>query len=253
LLHLAPVPGEIEANRRLLEHATRIAAAQGADWVLSPELVVCGYGFPSLIGTDWIRPEPSEWMSKFCALVRALGVSVFLSHPERNPQDKRLYNSVFFIDSRGGISGRHRKINTISDGWSAAGSVIEPVDCQGIKVGILLCADAYTSQVADTLSSKGARILMSPAAWGPGLYGPKGEWEQRTLETGLPLMVCNRTGEDSTMSFCSAESLVVINGQKVLRHVSPNSVALTFDWDLETMALLSSEFKKYPILPIASP
>jgi len=249
LLHLAPVPGEIDANRRLLEHATRIAASQGADWVVSPELVVCGYGFSHLIGTEWITPEPGEWMSSFCDVVKSLGVNVFLSHPERDPQDKALYNSVFFIDSRGAICARHRKINTVSDGWSAAGNVIEPVDWSGIKIGILLCADAYSSRVADTLRSKGARILVSPAAWGPGLYGPNGEWEQRTLETGLPLIVCNRTGKDSTRSFCGAESLIVVSGQKVLRHVSPNSVVLTFDWDIENMALLSAEFIKHGLEP----
>src|SRR5215472_5778670 len=245
LLHLAPVPGRIDANRHLLENATRIAASQGAAYVVSPELVVCGYGFCGLIGTDWITPEPGHWMASFCALVRTLGVNVFLSHPERDPQDNALYNSVFFIDSCGAILGRHRKINTASDRWSKAGTVIEPVDSDGIKFGILLCADAYTSHVADTLRFKGARILVSPAAWGPGLYGPNGEWEQRTLETGLPLIVCNRTGEDPTRSFFGAESLLIINGQKVLRHISPNSVVLTFDWDIETMTLLSPGFIKH--------
>lgn len=244
LLHLAPFPGDINANRRLLEHATRVAASVGADWVLSPELVVSGYGFSGLIGTGWITPQPSEWMSCFCELVKALGVNVFLSHPERDPQDNALYNSVFFIDSSGAISGRHRKINTVSDGWSTPGNVIEPIDWNGLKVGILLCADAYTPHLANELRRKGARILVSPAAWGPGLYGPNGEWEQRTRETGLPLIVCNRTGNDSTRSFESAESLVVINGQKVLRHTSPDSVVLTFDWDIKNMVPLSPEFTK---------
>jgi len=247
LLHLAPVPGAIEANRRLIENATRIAASYDADWVVSPELAVCGYGFTDLIETDWIMPEPGEWMSSFCEVVRALRVNVFLSHPEREPEGTALYNSVFFIHSGGAISARHRKINTASDGWSSAGSVIEPAEWNGTKVGILLCADAYTAHVAATLRSKGARILVSPAAWGPGLYGPNGEWEQRTLETGLPLIVCNRTGADSRRSFRAAESLVVINGQKVLRHTSNNSVILTFDWDLENAALLSREFSKHAL------
>ena len=244
LLHLAPILGEIEANRGLVEHATRIAASMGANWVLSPELVVCGYEFSDLIGTDWITPEPSEWMCRFCELVKELGVNVFLSHPERDPQENALYNSVFFIDSGGAISGCHRKINTVSDGWSTPGNVIEPVDGNGLKVGILLCADAYTPHVANELQRIGARILVSPAAWGPGLYGPNGEWEHRTLETGLPLIVCNRTGKDSTRSFDSAESLVVINGKKVLRHASPDSVVLTFDWDIKNMVPLSSGFTK---------
>ena len=136
LLHLASVPGAIEANRRLIENATQIAASYGDDWVVSPELAVCGYGFTDLIETDWIMPEPGEWMSSFCEVVRALRVNVFLSHPEREPEGMALYNSVFFIHSGGAISARHRKINTASDGWSSAGSVIEPAEWNGTKVGV---------------------------------------------------------------------------------------------------------------------
>jgi len=134
LLHLAPVLGEIDANRRLLEDATRIAASQRANWVVSPELAVSGYGFKSVIGTDWITPEPGEWLRHFCKRVRALGVNVFLSHPERDSEDNTFYNSVFFIDSHGAIAARHRKINTVSDGWSSPGSTIEPFDWNGTKV-----------------------------------------------------------------------------------------------------------------------
>lgn len=245
LLHIAPHPGEVGANRRLIENATRVAASQGADWVVTPELAVCGYGFTDIIGTDWIMREPGDWMARFCELVSALSVNVFLSHPERDSKGATLYNSVFFIDNRGAISGRHRKINTVSDGWSSSGSSVEPIDWNGTRVGILLCADAYTPHIAATLRSKGARILVSPAAWGPGLYGPNGEWEQRTLETGLPLIVCNRTGQDSIRDFRAAESLVVMNGQRMLSHSSDDSVVLTFDWDLENGIVLSHEFSKH--------
>jgi N-carbamoylputrescine amidase len=61
-------------------------------------------------------------------------------------------------------------------------------------VGILICADVYTRDIAEDLRGQGAQLLVSPAAWGPDLNGPEGEWEQRTQETGLPLVVCNRTG-----------------------------------------------------------
>ena len=111
-------------------------------------------------------------------------------------------------------------------------------------IGLLICADAYTRDIAARLKSQGADILVSPAAWGPGLHGPEGEWEQRTVETGLPLIVCNRTGNDHTVSFMGAESLVVKNGKRLLAHHSERSVVLTFDWDLATMELVSKEYHK---------
>jgi hypothetical protein len=53
-LHLAPELGAVDRNRSLIEYGTRVAADSGADWVLSGELVVPGYRFEPLIGTNWI-------------------------------------------------------------------------------------------------------------------------------------------------------------------------------------------------------
>jgi hypothetical protein len=55
-------------------------------------------------------------------------------------------------------------------------------------------------------------VLVSSAAWAPGLYGPNGEWEQYTRDTGLPLLVCNRSGPDLALTFTEAESVAVKDG-----------------------------------------
>jgi hypothetical protein len=60
------------------------------------------------------------------------------------------------------------------------------------RVGMLICADAYTSEIARNLQAQGAQLLVSAAAWAPGHHGPNGEWERCTHDTGLPLIVCNR-------------------------------------------------------------
>ncbi|HAI08811.1 MAG TPA: carbon-nitrogen hydrolase family protein, partial [Dehalococcoidia bacterium] len=53
-LHIAPVTCDIENNRRLVERAVNVAADDGADWVITPELCIPGYLFMKRIGTDWI-------------------------------------------------------------------------------------------------------------------------------------------------------------------------------------------------------
>ena len=63
-LHLAPVPGDLSGNRRLIETAVMQAAQAGANWILTPELAVCGYSFIDRIGTDWIVPQPDDWMAQ---------------------------------------------------------------------------------------------------------------------------------------------------------------------------------------------
>ena len=59
-------------------------------------------------------------------------------------------------------------------------------------------------------------MLVSSAAWAPGLHGPNGEWERCTNDTGLLLFVCNRTGRDRTLDFRTAESVVAQGGKRLL-------------------------------------
>ncbi|MFK2825365.1 carbon-nitrogen hydrolase family protein [Bacillus sp. B190/17] len=242
LLHLLPIAGDIEYNRTLIEKAVQLAASKQADWIITPELAVSGLQFSHKIGTDWIKVQPDEWMTHFFDLVKSLQTNVFLGCPEKSA-DGELYNSVFVINRKGELIGRQRKVSSVTDTWSSSGTVIEPFDVEGIKAGIMICADAYTNNVADILLAKEAEILVAPSAWGPGLHEPAGEWEQRSIDTGLPVIVCNRTGEDKTVTFWGAKSLVIKNGEHLLSHTSVQSAILTFDWDMESMELLSSQFE----------
>ena len=247
MLHLSPVLNDIEHNRSLLETAVKVAGREGARWAITPELCVPGYLFMQGIGTDWILPQPDEWMQNFCRLVQEQELTVFLSHPERDPETDKLYNTVFVINPNGEIIGKHRKINALhgAEAWSSRGWQIDPVEADGTKVGILVCGDSYRNEVAQEQTDKGAKMLVSPAAWGPGGCGPDGEWEQRTVDTGLPIMVCNRSGwEGVELDYRQAESVVAQNGRRLLTESCDRSVVLSFDWDMDTMTLLSQEFSR---------
>ena len=97
-LHLSPILGDIDHNRGLVESALAIAADQGANWAITPELCISGYLFAKQIGTDWILPQPDPWMQRFCQLVKQHQMTVFLSHPEREQETDRLFNTVFVIE-----------------------------------------------------------------------------------------------------------------------------------------------------------
>ncbi|KKI90144.1 nitrilase [Bacillus sp. SA1-12] len=242
LLHLLPIAGDIQYNQHLIERSVKIAAAKNADWIITPELAVSGLQFSRKIGTGWIKRQPDEWLNHFRDMVKSINTNVFLGCPEKS-EDDELYNSVFVMNRDGELIGKQRKIATISDGWCHSGSTIKTIELEGIRVGIMICADAYTDKIAHSLLEKGAQIIVAPSSWGPGLHGPNGEWEQRSIDTGLPIFVCNRTGEDETVSFWEAESLIIKNGKRLLSHKSVQSAILTFDWDAEKMDLISSHFQ----------
>ena len=247
LLHIAPVTCDIDHNRQLVERAVATAAGLGAQWAVTPELCIPGYLFLDQMGSDWIAPQPDPWMQGFCQRVKEHGITVFLSHPERDPASGKMYNTVFVIDPEGRIIGKQRKVKALrgAERWSTPGWKISPVDCGGIKVGVLICADAYKNDIAEVMKDKGAQVLVSSVAWGPGGCGPDGEWEARSLDTGLPIIVCNRSGqEEGELDYRHAESVVAQDGRRVLEATSDRSVILSFDWDMDNMSLMSEDFQR---------
>lgn len=235
-LHLAPVPGDLAGNRRMIETAVTQAAHAGAAWILTPELAVCGYSFADRIGTGWIAPQPDEWTAHMSRLASRLRITLFLSQPEQDPATRELHNSLFVITPNGLLAGSHRKINALrvgSESWSMPGTGAIPVAATPLdRVGLLICADAYSPGIAESLRRQGARLLVSAAAWAPGFHGPDGEWERCTRDTGLPLFVCNRTGPDLTMDFTKAESVVAKDGARRLSMSATRSTIFLIDWDL---------------------
>lgn len=249
-LHLAPAPGEVAHNRKLLEYAVGVAAAAGAGWIITPELCTCGYTFADRLGTDWILPQPGPWMADLIRRTNHLRVTLFLSHPERDACSDRLFNTVFVI-SGGAVLGRHRKINALrtgSESWSTPGTEAVPFPAPPFsRVGILICADAFSPGIVESLRNKGAEMLVSAAAWAPGFHGPNGEWERCSRDTGLPLLVCNRTGADRTLDFTGSESVVVKNGRRLLTFSSGTSSVVVFDWDLKARELSSPAYETLPL------
>ncbi len=245
LLHLAPVPGDLERNRRLVETAIETAAGMGVDWIVTPELCECGYAFADRIGVEWIAPQPDPWMRDLSRLIAQQRVTVFLSRPERDPRAGKLHNTLFVIGAQGEILGSHRKINSLKIGpesWSSPGDRADPIVVEPWgRVGLLVCADAYTPRIATTLRERGAQWLVSSAAWHPGAYGPNGEWERCTADTGLPLFVCNRTGMDDALDFTASESVAAHDGQRLLSFSSARPAVLRIEWDTAPQTLVGQQ------------
>ena len=92
------------------------------------------------------------------------------------------------------------------------------------------------------------KLLICPSAWGPGDCAPNGEWEQRSGELHVPLIVCNRTGKDlNVVDWTGSESIVAENGNRVLSASPENSTILTFELDIESGKVVSERFHQIPI------
>jgi predicted amidohydrolase len=166
--------------------------------------------------------------------------------PKNGRARYHLFNSVFVIVN-GIIVGSHRKINALrsgSEAWSSPGSKAVPVSVlPSVKVGILICGDAFSPDIAASLHTQGAQLLISSAAWAPGFHGPNGEWERCSSATGLPIIVCNRTGHDRSLDFRDAESVIVQDGRRLLSFSSSRSKGILIDWDLQKQSFIAGNYR----------
>ncbi len=234
LLHLDAEPGDIAGNRSRIEAGIREAVSQGADWIMTPELAETGYNFAKRIGTDWIAPFPDAWISKLAAIARDNRVALFVGFAERDAKSGKLHNSVAVIDRDGTLRGTYRKQRPVGsvEAWSTAGSGGAPFVIDGIPVGVLVCADTWRPEPAARLREQGAAILIAPSAWPPvdGM-GPGDVWERRSAETGLPLVVSNRTGREPELDFTLGESVVAAGGERRFAFTADRTRLFFVDWD----------------------
>lgn len=234
LLHLAPVAGDPNGNCRAIRGAVCVAAERGAELAVTPELALSGYLLPGDARRTEIAIQPDRWLRAIAQMAWRCGVAVLVGAAERNAVGGTIHNSAFLIDSTGEMVGRCRKINVAPDGWSSPGNRPRPMRWRSLAIGCLICADAYTPDIAARLQTEGADMLLSPANWGPGEDGPNGEWEQRSRETGLTVIVCNRTGRDQGLDFSCAESLVIVGGARRFVHRLERPCIITLDLDRRT-------------------
>lgn len=244
-LHLEYLAGQVEHNRRLIEKGITKAVETGAKWIITPECAVSGYFFLAKIGAEWVEPQPDPWMEKILSLAQEKKITIFLGCPERDAQTNLLYNSLFVLGPEGTILAKHRKHRVVgrAEAWATAGSDLNPFQCGPVKVGLMICADSWHADKVAELKSKGAELLIVSAAWPPGPCGPGECWEKRTEESGLPLWLCNQTGSQSPLDFTKADSVVAAGGKRLLEKSLQEGGILLFDWDLESMNLLSESFQ----------
>jgi predicted amidohydrolase len=246
LLHGSFVPDNVEQNITRIEQLLTRALVFQPDLIITPELAVSGYGFSAIIGSTWIRRDWQRIVQHFRVLARTHTVGLILGCPTYDPQQDRYHNSAILIDQNGRIAGMHHKLRVIpgSESWSNPGpATVMPIPWRDYRIGMMICADAYTDHITNQLAAAQADVIISPSAWAPGPYGPAGEWEARSQETGLPIIVCNRSGREHSLDFSGSASVIVADGTRIVSYTDPNEAVLTIDLHAQTWMPWQNKFR----------
>jgi predicted amidohydrolase len=138
------------------------AAADGAELVLFPELVVHGHCTPNT--WDLAEPVPDgPSVRRLCALAKHYRqvLCVGLSEKERDI----VYNAQVLVGPDGYI-GKQRKLHLSRDevNFYKGGHDISVFDVGRCQVGIIICYDNQFPEVGRVLALRGAEVLLMPHA-----------------------------------------------------------------------------------------
>jgi nitrilase len=159
------------------------AGKNGAKLIVFPEAFIPGYP-----DWTWVVPNsrgavlnelyrklvensvsiPDESTNKLCKAAKDANIQVVIGMNERNTESSNssLYNTMLFIDARGKILGKHRKL--IPTGgerliWAQGdGSTLNVFDTPLGKVGGLICWENYMPLARQAMYQGGTQILAAP-------------------------------------------------------------------------------------------
>ena len=207
--------GDFDFNLAQIIEAARNAQQQGAHVLVTPELSITGYLPEDLLFRPAFRAASEATLGQLCTALRAYpDLYVLVGVPTWFTQGAKLkvYNSVVVLQGGQEVQRIHKQKlpnQAVFDElrYFTEGPQPELLEIQGVKIGVLVCEDAWHPEPAAHLKSLGAQLLLvtnaSPfhtekVAKRLRFFGA------RVQETGLPILSINRVGGQDELIFDGA-------------------------------------------------
>jgi len=210
LAQLNPHVGHIDGNVELVRRARAEAAAAGADLVVFSELVLTGYPPEDLVLKPAFQADVEAAVKALAAETADGGPGLLLTAPWR--EHAHLYNAAILVDG-GEIVGIRFKADLPNYGVFdekrvfTPGPLPGPINFRGVRLGVMICEDMWTSDAAECLSETGAELFIVPN----GSPYEDAKLDERTnlavarvTEFHLPLIYVNQVGGQDELVFDGA-------------------------------------------------
>ncbi len=237
---LAPVVGELDANRARALAAIDAAAAAGAQVVVLPELVSSGYVFHDAEeARELAEPGDGPTLAGWAERAAANGLVIAGGFAELG-DDGRLYNSAALVDAQG-IRAVYRKAHL----WDreklvfSAGDEPPPVlDTPHGRIGLLVCYDLEFPEWTRSAALRGAELLCVPTNW-PREPRPAGERPMEVLRAmvtaatnRMAVAVCDRCGPERGVEWVAGTSIAGADGWLIAGPPAAEPALVIADVDL---------------------
>lgn len=169
LAQLNPTVGDLAGNRRKILEAYAALVAQGAELVVFPELVVCGYPPRDLLFKRRFVPDVAESLAEIAAVVGAVPAVVGTVEANPSGRGRPFFNSAAFC-YRGKVAAVGRKCLLPTYDVFDEDRYFEPatsptvVDHAGHRIGLTICEDIWTHPMLSTRRLYSGRVPIEQLA-----------------------------------------------------------------------------------------
>ena len=258
LAQLNSTVGDLAGNRRKILDAYRALVAQGAELVVFPELIVCGYPPRDLLFKRRFVSDNEESLTEIAVEIGE--VPAVIGFVETNPcaEGRRFFNAAAFCQN-GEIAVIARKCllptYDVFDEDRYFEAAREPVIVAhaGKKIGLTICEDIWknpsiaTSRLyhvdpVSSLAEKGVDLVLNLSA-SPWHHGKGDVREQLVIDSAralrCPLIYCNAIGGNDELIFDGRSLVADASGQVIARLAA-------FSEELRIVDVKSSDGKDGP-------
>jgi predicted amidohydrolase len=165
-------PGEPKRNLQVALDMIDLAVARGVEFLVLPELWICGYDPVSLLEDARRAAEPRDGPlgRRLSVAARTAGMWLVAGSVPELGANGELYNTALVFNPDGDLVAWHRKAHLYPP--TSEPSIFCPGDrlttfedpTLGV-VGLLICFDGDFPEVARTLGQRGARLVVAPSAY----------------------------------------------------------------------------------------
>ncbi|MDQ2101470.1 NAD+ synthase [Azospirillum isscasi] len=210
LAQINPTVGNITANIDRIRNARAEAAARGADLMVCPELVVTGYPPEDLVLKPFFLDVVETAVREFAAETADGGPALLVGAPWRD--GGKCHNAALLLDG-GTVAAIRFKVDLPNYGVFdekrvfVPGPLPGPINVRGVRLGVPICEDMWSTDVIETLAESGAEILVVPngSPFELGKHDQRVQLAvQRVTESGLPLLYVNQVGGQDELVFDGA-------------------------------------------------
>ncbi|MEN9724524.1 MAG: putative glutamine-dependent synthetase [Pseudomonadota bacterium] len=213
------VVGDIAGNSNKILSAAEQAKKNGATLLLTPELSLTGYPPEDLLLRADFNAASQAALLQLAQKID--GITVIVGHP--HAYQGNCYNAASVLQDGKVIATYHKHAlpnHSVFDELRYFSAGTEPLifEHQGVKCGVLICADVWDSPPAILAKKAGAEVLLVLNASPYHLEKQDSRHQiarDRVAQTGLALVYCNLVGGQDELVFDGGSFVLDRSGELV--------------------------------------